>query len=350
MDQAHGRPGMSPLPAVSIIVPMRNERAHAELFLRSVLAQETPAELEIIVADGMSDDGTRAMLAEMSSRDPRVRVIDNPGRIVSTGLNAAIREARGEIVIRMDAHTEYARDYVERCLAVRRSTEADNVGGAWQARGRTYLQSAIALGFQSRFSSGGARSHRVGYEGEVDSVYLGCWSRAALLQLGLFDEELVRNQDDELNLRLKRGGGRIWQSPQIRSWYYPRASLRALFAQYSQYGYWKVRVIQKHRIPASVRHLVPGLLVMSLIGLGVASLLFPQALRPFAFVALLYATAVIVASVATCRERTKWKYVIVMPLVFATYQLGYGWGFVRGVLDFVVLKKRGRMSFRVLTR
>src|SRR5262249_44122863 len=108
------------------------------------------------------------------------------------------------------------------------------------------------------FSSGGARSHSVEYEGPVDSVYLGCWKKNTLLELGGFDELLVRNQDDELNLRLHRAGGKVYQTPTIRSWYYPRSSLRALFLQYAQYGYWKVRVIQKHKIPASIRHVVPG--------------------------------------------------------------------------------------------
>ncbi len=350
MDPSHGNPETPPFPEVSIIVPMRNERAHAEMFLRSVLAQETSAKLEIIVADGMSDDGTSDILAEMSLRDPRVRVIDNPDKIVSTGLNAAIREARGQTVIRMDAHTEYARDYVEQCLAVQHSSKADNVGGAWQARGRTYLQSAIALGFQSRFSSGGARSHRVEYEGEVDSVYLGCWPRAALLKLGLFDEELVRNQDDELNLRLIRGGGRIWQSPQIRSWYYPRASLRALFAQYSQYGYWKVRVIQKHRIPAAVRHLVPGLFVAVLLAFLLAAPLWVPARALLGVLIGSYAAMLLAAAVITCRDRGHVKYFPVMPVVFAAFHLGYGWGFLLGCLDFLVLKRADRTAFGELTR
>src|SRR5262249_25260654 len=132
----------------------------------------------------------------------------------------------------------------------------------WVARGDRYVSRAIAAAFRSPFSAGGANSHDPRHEGPVDSVYLGCWRRDVFSRVGLFDEELVRNQDDEWNLRLIRSGGTIWQSPRIRSWYRPRASLAALFQQYRQYGYWKVRVIQKHRRPASPRHLVPVLFLL----------------------------------------------------------------------------------------
>jgi GT2 family glycosyltransferase len=270
--------------------------------------------------------------------------------IVSTGLNAAIRAAHGEIVIRMDAHTEYGSDYVARCIATLLASGADNVGGPWVARGRGYLQSAIALGFQSRFASGGAGSHRAEYEGEVDSVYLGCWRRETLLQAGLFDEELVRNQDDELNLRLLRRGGRIWQSPEIRSWYYPRSSLRALFAQYAQYGYWKVRVIQKHHVPASARHLVPGAFVASLLALTLAAPLTMVAQGLLAALLGLYVLANVSATLVTCRRPNNWKYVPVMPFGFAAFHFGYGWGFLRGAIDFLLLRTTGRVAYGQLTR
>lgn len=335
---------------VSIIIPVRNERTYIEPFLDSVLAQEGIPEMEILVADGMSDDGTSEILAKFESRERRVRVIENRGKIVSTGLNAAIREAHGEIIVRMDAHTEYAPDYVARCLETLKNSAADNVGGPWQARGRSYLQSAIALAFHSTFSSGGAGSHQCSHEGPVDSVYLGCWRKPTLERLGLFDEELVRNQDDELNLRLVRAGGKIWQSPKMRSWYYPRASLRALFKQYMQYGYWKVRVIQKHRLPASIRHLVPGGFVASLLTLAVLAPFFPWGRLLLAGLLGLYVCTNLAATVITCRRPADWKYLPVMPQVFAAYHFGYGWGFLRGVVDFFLLKKGARASLTTLSR
>ncbi|MBO9540006.1 glycosyltransferase family 2 protein [bacterium] len=339
------------MPLLSVIVPCRNERQHIAPFLEAVLAQAREGfELEVLIADGMSDDGTREVLAEYTERHPFIRVIDNPERNTPHALNRAITAARGEVIVRMDVHTVYAPDYLRECLAVLEESGADNVGGAWHAAGKTYVQEAIALGFQSPFSSGGAASHATEFEGEVDSVYLGCWRRAVFEEVGLFDPELVRNQDDELNLRLVRAGRRVWQSPRIKSRYYPRASLSALFRQYAQYGYWKVRVIQKHRLPASLRHLVPGAFVLALLLLA---LLAPfNRLACWGLVGLvgLYALANVAISVLTCFKPARLKYLPLMPGVFAAFHLGYGYGFLRGAIDFVLLRKGGASAFTTLTR
>ena len=162
----------------------------------------------------------------------------------------------------MDVHTFYAEDYIARCVETLEQTGADNVGGPWVACGTSYLQRAIAAAFQSRFCAGGAKSHNPAYEGQVDSVYLGCWRRETLDRIGWFDSTLERNQDDEWNLRLIRAGGRIWQSARIRSWYQVRPSLRTLARQYFDYGFWKVAVIRKHRRPASWRHFAPAMFLL----------------------------------------------------------------------------------------
>jgi GT2 family glycosyltransferase len=250
----------------------------------------------------------------------------------------------------MDVHTEYATDYIKQCVDVLEQTGADNVGGPWHAVGKHYLQQAIALAFQSPFSSGGAGSHSITYEGFVDSVYLGCWRKETLEKLGMFDEDLARNQDDELNLRIIRSGGRIWQSPKIMSWYYPRASIKTLFKQYMQYGYWKVRVIRKHKIPASIRHLVPGGFVATVIILLVLSLFSHMAAISLLILLGLYGTVNFVASLVTCSKLGCWKFMPVMPLVFLAYHAGYGLGFLRGVLDFMLLGKRGHSSLSNITR
>ncbi|MBK8004907.1 MAG: glycosyltransferase family 2 protein [Gemmatimonadetes bacterium] len=330
------------MPQVSIVVPCRNERSHIEASIRSILAQETPpGGFECLVADGCSDDGTREVLARLAAEDPRLRVVDNPGRIVSTGLNAAIRASAGAIIIRMDAHTEYAPDYVRRCVEVLRETGAQNVGGPWVAVGEGRVSRAIAAAFQSPFAAGGARSHDPDYEGPVDAVYLGCWPREVLEQAGLFDEELVRNQDDELSLRLTRAGARLWQSPRIRSVYRPRNSLRALFRQYTQYGYWKVRVIQKHRVPASPRHLVPGAFVAALVGLPLLGLAWPPMFWVWGGMTGAYLLVVGVATVKTARAQGA-DLLPLLPAVFAGYHIGYGYGFLRGVVDFMVLRRGAR--------
>ncbi len=149
------------------------------------------------MAEGHSDDGTQEKLADLSREDDRLRIIDNPGRIVSTGLNAAIKQARGEFIVRMDAHTEYAPDYLRNCVQTLVTTGADCVGGPWIAQGTDYTSRTIAAAFQCRWVVGAARGHDCAFEGPVDTVYLGCWRKSAFERFGYFDEELVRNQDDE---------------------------------------------------------------------------------------------------------------------------------------------------------
>lgn len=336
-------------PRTSLILPCRNEAGHIEACLRSVLAFEPPpGGFEVIVVDGMSEDGTREIVEQLAAEDPRLRLLDNPERITPCALNRGIGAARGEIIVRIDAHTEYAADYLCKCLEVLSETGADNVGGPWVARGRTYLQRAIAAAFQSPFAVGGARGHKANYEGPVDTVYLGCWPRTVLEQIGLFDEELARNQDDELNFRLIRAGGKVWQSPRIRSWYTPRTTLGALFQQYFQYGYWKVRVMQKHNRPASLRHLVPGAFVLTVLLLTLATPFFAPAQVGLAVILGLYLVAMLLASVVTA-ARAGWELLPVLPAVFACYHVGYGLGFLIGIWDFI-LRRRGSGRFVALTR
>ncbi|MDZ7831094.1 MAG: glycosyltransferase family 2 protein [Desulfobacterales bacterium] len=336
---------------ISVIVPCRNEKSYIESALISIINQGgVDGTFEILVADGMSDDGTRTVLENIADRDSRIRVIDNPGKIVSTGLNAAIKAAKGEIIIRMDCHTEYAKDYIAQCMDALTQTGADNVGGPALTLAKSYMGVANTLAYHSPFSVGGAKFHDPDYEGYVDTVTYGCWKKTTLLKIDLFDEELVRNQDDELNLRIRRAGGKIWQTPKIRSWYYPRSSLKALFKQYMQYGYWKVRVIQKHKLPASFRHLIPGGFVVTLLILAVLSLFIQPAAWAFAVLLACYAIASFGASLITCRQPIHWQYLPVMPLVFGCYHFGYGIGFLRGVFDFVILRRRGTRSFSTLTR
>jgi succinoglycan biosynthesis protein ExoA len=322
------------LQTVSVIVPCRNERAYIAPFCASLFAQALPAgwQMQAVVADGQSDDGTAEWLAARAASDPRLRVIDNPGRIVSTGLNRALSIASGSVIVRMDVHSTYAPDYVAECIAALQRTGADNVGGAWQAVantvGRGAWQQAICAVFQSRWISGGARSRLTDYEGEVDTVYLGAWPRASFDRFGGFDENLVRNQDDEHNLRITAGGGRVWQSARIRSSYTPRNNLRALWRQYLQYGYWKPYVMRKHGQPAALRHLIPGALVLAL---AAGALALPFSPWPLRLVALAYAAVV---GLATASLRTHGATVLLRaPAVVAAYHLGYGLGSVLGWID-----------------
>jgi GT2 family glycosyltransferase len=337
-------------PAVSIIVPCRNEADHIETFLASLLRQRRPVGgMEIIVADGMSDDGTRDALEHFAHRYEEIRILDNPGRIAAAGLNAAIRAARGRVIVRLDVHTIYASDYVAQCVALLDETRADAIGGPWVAHGRRFTERAIAAVFQSPFGTGGARGHDPAYEGEVDVVYLGCWRREIFDRVGLFDEELVRNEDDEFSLRLRRSGGALWQSPRIRSWYTPRSSLFTLFRQYAQYGYWKVRVIRKHRLPASIRHVVPGGFVFSLVTLGTAAPWVSLAQESGILLVSVYGLSNLVASVRAA-ARSEWKLLPLMPAIFACQHVAYGTGFLHGVWDFLLLRRAPRRWYARLTR
>jgi succinoglycan biosynthesis protein ExoA len=337
-------------PLVSIVVPCRNEREYIASCVQSILAQEMPpGGFEVIVADGMSDDGTREILTQLAAENPCLQVIDNTRGIVSTGLNSAIGVARGKIIVRMDAHTEYASDYVLQCLAVLGQTGADNVGGPWVAKGNGYVGRAIAAAFQSPFAIGGARAHNSRYEGSVDTVYLGCWRREVFHRMGLFDEKLVRSEDDEFNLRLTRAGAIIWQSPQIRSWYRSRSSLGALFRQCRHDGYWKVQVIRKHKIPASVRHLVPGGFVLLLIVLPLASLWWSLAAWGWLGQVGAYAVCNLAASFLTA-ARQGWALFPLLPFVFPCYHLAYGYGFLRGIWDFMILRHGPKRTYIELIR
>lgn len=337
---------------VSVIVPCRNERRYIEAFCAGVMRQQLPPgwQLQLVVADGQSDDGTRELLQAFAEREPRLVWIANPARIVSTGLNAALKLATGEAIVRMDVHTEYADDYVAQCLAALAETGADNVGGPWHAvpdADAAPMQHAVAAAFQSRWVAGGALSRQLDHNGWVDTVYLGAWPRATFERFGGFDEQLVRNQDDEHNLRIVKGGGRVWQSSRIKSVYRPRATLSQVFRQYLQYGYWKPFVMKKHGQAASLRHLVPSVFVaalaLSLLVAGLSAL-------PVIVLAGLYALAVgaMTAAVAGSR-RLALPVLLRVPAVIAAYHVGYGIGSLVGWWD-ALRGGAGRARFAKLTR
>ena len=345
--------------SISIVSACRNERAHIQALLDCVLSQESlPDDWEVVIADGLSTDGTREIVAEYVAREPRrVRLVENRDRYTASGLNAAIRVATGRIILRMDAHTIYAPDYVRTCVELLNATGAQNVGGPARTITDGRLHTAIAAAYHSSFSSGGARFHDPDYEGWAETVTYGCWHRETLEQLGLFDESMIRNQDDELNLRLIRAGGRIWQSPRIVSWYQPRASLAGLFRQYYQYGFWKVAVIRKHRLPARWQQLIPGLFVLAqgvllalLTAAGLAGwrLLFQLSAASYLLIAGTYLTLAVLVSLRIA-ARQGWYLVALLPVVFATYHMSYGLGFLWGVVKFGLLRHGGSRVGRLAT-
>jgi hypothetical protein len=247
----------------------------------------------------------------------------------------------------MDVHTRYAADYAAQCLAALARTGADAVGGPWRAEGEGAWGRAIAAAFQSRWAAGGARSRDLGWEGEVDTVYLGCWPRATFERFGGFDEALVRNQDDEHNLRIRRGGGRVWQSAAIGSRYRPRESLAALARQWLQYGYWRAFVMKKHGQAAALRHRLPALFIAAL------ALALPAAAAgvaaPLALLAGSYALWALALGLAAPAPGLPWHQRWRVPLVLGTMPLAYGVGTLAGHWD-LWRHGRPRAAMGLLTR
>lgn len=334
---------MSNPPLVSILMPVRNEGAFIKRSLGAVLAQDYPAEsLEVIVADGRSTDETAPYVSEIARQHSNVTLIENPQKIVSTGLNAALRIAKGEIIVRVDGHTVINPDYVRACVNALENSKADNVGGRMSAVGDKLFGRAVAAATSSRFGVGGARFHYSQKEEWVDTVYLGAWHSALFRRIGMFDEEMVRNQDDEFNYRLRASGGRIWLSPKIKSSYFNRATAGSLAKQYFQYGFWKVRVLQKHPGQMKLRQFVPALFVIALVILLVNAPIFLVSKVLLSALLLAYTLASIMASVFAARK-FGWRLFPQLPIVFAIVHLAYGSGFIFGLLKF---RNRWRFSNR----
>ena len=321
------------MPTVTVILPIRNEGKSFHGTLDRIQRQDYPPELiEILVVDGMSEDETRGVVAERALKDPRIRLLDNPGRIVPTAMNRGIREAKGDVIVRIDGHTLVEGDYVRRCIEALRATGADCAGGKMTPRGDTFLGNLVAAATSGPFGVGDSHFHFSDTTMFTESVYMGAWPRQVLVRLGGFDEEMVRNQDDELNYRLRKGGGKVFLDPSIRSEYRPRGNLEKLFKQYYQYGYWKIRVFQKHPSMLRIRHFVPAVFVLTG-GLFAALALF-SAWGRAAFVAgiALYLTAGWIAAIKSPgRPAGRWA----MPIVFFTLHAAYGCGFLVALVRFL---------------
>jgi glycosyltransferase involved in cell wall biosynthesis len=318
---------------VTVVVACRNENSHIREFLGSLARLDrSNLVLDAIVADGLSTDGTRGLLDEFARTHPWCAVIDNPGQIVSIGLNRAILQARGKFIVRMDAHSVYEPDYVVRCVSLLQATGAKNVGGPQRSRAKGYWPRAIHAGFHSPFASGGALFRDENYSGPVDTIPYGCWRRDYLLQIGLFDETLARNQDDELNLRIRMTGGIVWQDPSIVSWYSPRSTLSGLFRQYFQYGFWRVAVLRKHPRGGSVRHFVPGAAALLGAGLVLGSLLGIESAQ--VILAVLGFLYLVLSLYSTLRSASRegWDLLPALPVTFAIYQSAYAAGFCAGLV------------------
>jgi succinoglycan biosynthesis protein ExoA len=326
-------------PFVSVIVPCRNEASFIEPCIESILGSDYPAgRMEVIVADGMSGDGTRNLLNDLAARDPRVRILDNPERITPVALNRAIAASNGEIVVRFDAHAVMPPDYVRRCVELLASTGADNAGGSI----RTVAQSTgrfagpIVAALSSRFGVGNS-AFRTTSDGQgaraADTVFGGCWRRGIFSRIGGFNENLTRSQDIEFNLRIAHAGGSIVLDPQIVCDYYAGAEMPRFCAHNFSNGVWAVLPFAFCAIvPVRWRHLIPLAFVTSLL----VSTLLPL---PWSIaVAAAYTAANLAASLAVAVSKRRAAYLVLMPIVFLSLHLSYGFGSAWGCVQLVGMK------------
>ena len=322
-------------PFVSVLMPVRNEAAFIARSVGAVLAQDYPSDrVEIMVADGRSTDSTRSVVRALSQNDARLRLVDNPAGIVATGLNCAMREARGEVIVRVDGHCEIAPDYVSRCVAHLGTGAIDGVGGPLETIGLTPRAAAIAAAMSSWFGVGGSAFRTIRDRSLLtDTVAFPGYTRAAMARAGDFDEELVRNQDDEYNYRLRKMGARILLAADVRARYYSRSTFASLWRQYLQYGYWKVRVMQKHPLQMQPRHFAPALFVAALGAALVLAALFPAGRVLAAAMLAAYAAATAAAVVLVRRQHAVQAWWL-LPAAFATLHLSYGTGMLIGLVKF----------------
>jgi succinoglycan biosynthesis protein ExoA len=319
-------------PTVSIVVPCYNEEGTIGTLLQAILDQTYPCrQLEVIIADGMSGDGTRQVINKFQQTHPDlpIRVVQNPLRTIPSSLNKAMREARGEFLIRLDAHSVPVPEYVERCVDDLKAGKGVNVGGVWNIRpGSTgWIARGIAAAAAHPLGAGDALYRLGAPAGPVDTVPFGAFRRDVFERMGGFDETLLTNEDYEFNLRIRQSGGLVWLDPRISSTYLARPNLRALAAQYWRYGYWKCRMLLRHPGSVKWRQALPPLFVMGLILLGVTASLWLPALYGLAAALGLYLAAVL-GGAATIAFKNDPAAVVAAAMALVTMHFAWGGGFI----------------------
>jgi GT2 family glycosyltransferase len=319
------KPAIEKLPLVSIVIPMFNESEAIECCLNSIFSQDYPqGKIEILVADGGSMDGAREKVESLVRMHPNLRIVENPKRRTPAGLNAGIRSANGDIVIILGAHTRIKEDFVRQNVEAMERERVNCTGGTQVNVGNTYMQKAIGIAMGSPFGLPSAPYRFSRSEKFVDTVVYAAYKRSLFDEVGLFDDELFISEDAEMNWRIRKAGHKIFYTPKIISYYYPRKSIPSLFRQLFRYGILRVNVIKKHLDAMKWVHLVPFLFLTGLILL----MLF-RMWKLFTFLLGFYVLAVVYYSLRSAK-RGGFQYFPVLPLLFLTIHLSWGLGFVAG--------------------
>jgi glycosyltransferase involved in cell wall biosynthesis len=327
---------MKTYPKVSIVIPCRNEENFISRCLDSIITQDYPSDkIEILAVDGMAKDRTRSILAKYAGKHPNLKIMDNPDRITPVAFNLGIKNATGDVIAIVSAHSVCSRDYISKCVEYLKKTGAENVGGPMRACGEGYVGKAIEFAHHSIFGLGGGRFHDENAEGFVDTVYLGAFRREVFKKSGLFNEKLVRNQDIEMNARIRKNGGKIYITPEIRSKYFCRHTLAGLFRQNFGNGYWNILTLMKHPGTLSLRHFVPLIFVLSLLILGGLSPFYYMAKVLFILDIMSYITADLLFSTQAAIKNGL-KYLLILPIVFAVLHFSYGLGSLWALLKYLL--------------
>ena len=324
-------------PKVSVIVPCYNEQSTIRLLLESLCSQTYPrAGMEVIIADGMSQDGTREAIAAFQREYPEleVRVVDNPRRNIPSGLNRAIEASRGELIVRFDGHSKPYPDYVEKCVLAHAAGRGDNIGGVWEIQpgAATWAAKSIAVAASHPLGVGDAMYRLAASASEVDTVPFGSFRRDLIERIGGYNEALLTNEDYEFNVRIRKSNGRVWLDPSIRSVYFSRATFGELIRQYWRYGYWKFRMLRNFPGTVRWRQALPPLFVMSLILLTLVALFFSPAWWLLALELILYISVLLLAGFHAAIKHRKLYLLPGLPLAIAAMHISWGSGFLWSML------------------
>ncbi len=321
------------MPSVSIIIPCYNEQDTICKLLEAIYAQTFPRiDLEVVIADGLSTDGTRSQIELFSNTHPNlhIAVVDNMPRSIPKALNCALKESKGEIIVRLDAHSMPFPDYIERCVADLQAGLGENVGGMWEIRpgAQSWVAQSIALAAAHPLGVGDALYRHADRAALVDTVPFGAFKRELLALIGFYDESLLTNEDYEFNARIRKSGGKVWLDPFIRSVYFARPTLALLAKQYVRYGYWKWRMLRRYPETLRWRQGLPPVFALSLIGGAVLAVFLPIFRVLLAAEILIYLIALGSAGVQAALKHNKVSLVVGLPIAIATMHIAWGMGFL----------------------
>ena len=324
-------------PKVSVIVPCYNEHSTIRHLLDALHEHTYPrAEMEVIVADGLSTDGTRDAIAVFQRDFPEllVRVVDNTKRSIPSALNRAIEASCGEIILRLDGHSKPYPDYISNCVSAHEAGRGKNVGGIWEIHpgAETWIAKSIAVAAAHPLGVGDALYRHAKQAAEVDTVPFGSFRRALIEQVGFFDESLLTNEDYEFNARVRKSGGKIWLDPSIRSIYFARPTLVELIQQYWRYGFWKWRMLRRYPETLRWRQALPPLFLLSLIALAVLSIFVPVARIVLTVELLAYFSILLLAGLQAAFKQRNVYLILGLPLAIPAMHLSWGSGFLWSAL------------------